>query len=156
MPFPACCSLPYCPLPYCLLHAVTRRSTPYAFHDGTVGLWSPSGTRLLTVAVPNAANNAVSSVALLPTRDGDGTNERLALVAGAHDGVARMWDATFSGKKASANASRVFVGHTAAIAEIAAAPGGDRFATASSDGTARVWRRNARRPVAQAVTACEP
>ena len=110
-------------------------------YDGTVGLWSPSGTRLLTVAVPNAANNAVSSVALLPTRDGDGTNERLALVAGAHDGVARMWDATFSGKKASANASRVFVGHTAAIAEIAAAPGGDRFATASSDGTARVWRR---------------
>lgn len=110
-------------------------------YDGTVGLWSPSGTRLLTVAVPNAANNAVSSVALLPTRDGDGTNRRLALVAGAHDGVARMWDATFSGKKASANASRVFVGHTAAIAEIAAAPGGDRFATASSDGTARVWRR---------------
>ena len=27
------------------------------------------------------------------------------------------------------------------LAEIAAAPGGDRFATASSDGTARVWRR---------------
>ena len=110
-------------------------------YDGTVGLWSPSGTRLLTVAVPNAANNAITSVALLPTRDGDGTNHRLALVAGAHDGVARLWDATFSGKRASANASRVFVGHTAAIAEIAAAPGGDRFATASSDGTARVWRR---------------
>ena len=103
-------------------------------YDGTVGLWSPSGTRLLTVAVPNAANNAITSVALLPTktRDGDGTNHRLALVAGAHDGVARLWDATFSGKRASANASRVFVGHTAAIAEIAAAPGGDRFATASS------------------------
>ena len=80
-------------------------------YDGTVGLWSPSGTRLLTVAVPNAANNAITSVALLPTktRDGDGTNHRLALVAGAHDGVARLWDATFSGKRASANASRVFV-----------------------------------------------
>ena len=36
-------------------------------YDGTVGLWSPSGTRLLTVAVPNAANNAITSVALLPT-----------------------------------------------------------------------------------------
>ena len=73
-------------------------------------------------------------------RDGDGTNHRLALVAGAHDGVARLWDATFSGKRASANAPGLR-GHTAAIAEIAAAPGGDRFATASSDGTARVWRR---------------
>ena len=117
-------------------------------YDGTVGLWSPSGTRLLTVAVPNAANNAVTSVALLPTEasNGDRTNHRLALVAGAHDGVARLWDATFSGKRASANASRVFVGHTAAIAEIAAAPGGDRFATASSDGTARVWRRDGGAP----------
>ena len=105
-------------------------------YDGTVKLWSNAGPRLLTVAVPNATNNAVTSVALLP---GDG--DKITLVAGAHDGVARMWDATFSGKKASANASRVFVGHTAAIAEIAAAPGGDRFATASSDGTARVWRR---------------
>ena len=105
-------------------------------YDGTVKLWSNAGSRLLTVAVPNATNNAVTSVALLP---GDG--DKIKLVAGAHDGVARSWDANVSSRKASAKPSRVFVGHTAAIAEIAAAPGGAHFASASADGTARVWRR---------------
>jgi WD40 repeat protein len=36
---------------------------------------------------------------------------------------------------------KAFVGHTAAVVEVAAAPGGEFFATASHDGTARVWRR---------------
>ena len=105
-------------------------------YDGTVKLWSSGGSRLLNVAVPNAQNNAVTSVALLP---GDG--DAITIVAGAHDGVARTWDASLSKQKASARPSRVFVGHTAAIAEIAAAPGGAHFASASADGTARVWRR---------------
>ena len=63
-------------------------------YDGTVKLWSSGGSRLLTVAVPNAQNNAVTSVALLP---GDG--DAITIVAGAHDGVARTWDASLSKRK---------------------------------------------------------
>ena len=118
-------------------------------YDGTAKLWSANGVALLSVAVPNARSNAVTSVALLPAGGGekDATTHELALVAGAHDGVARAWDASVSRDgKASARPSRVFVGHTGSIAEIAAAPGGDSFATASSDGTARVWRRDGGAP----------
>ena len=113
-------------------------------YDGTAKLWSANGTPLLSVAVPDARSNAVTSVALLRANGDDASDARdgMILVAGAHDGVARSWDASVSAGRASASPSRVFVGHVGSIVDIAAAPGGERFATASSDGTARVWRRD--------------
>jgi ribosome biogenesis protein YTM1 len=111
-------------------------------YDGSAKLWTPGGRLLLTLPVANAANNAVTSVTLLPS--GNGSEDGLVLVAGAHDGIVRSWDCAVSkknGASASAKNARAFVGHTAAVVAVASAPGGEFFASASNDGTARVWRR---------------
>lgn len=112
-------------------------------YDGSAKLWTPGGRLLLTLPVANAANNAVTSVTLLPS--GNGSEDGLVLVAGAHDGIVRSWDCAVSkknGASASAKNARAFVGHTAAVVAVASAPGGEFFASASNDGTARVWRRD--------------
>lgn len=110
-------------------------------YDGSAKLWTRAGSLLLTLPVNNPSNNAVTSVALLPSVD-DKNENGVVVVAGAHDGVVRSWDVEMGKKKASSKSSRAFIGHAQAVVAVASAPGGEFFASASNDGTARVWRRD--------------
>ena len=61
----------------------------------------------------------------------DGTR----LVSGGwHDPIVRVWDAA-TGKEL-----RAYEGHSGIVAGVAFFPDGKRIASASHDGTARIWR----------------
>lgn len=121
-------------------------------YDGTARLWTPGGCLMATLA---GAKGAVTAVGLLPPPSGgmfdDGsTTTGATVVAGGHDGMVRTWDvAVRQGKKDGKGADakeavgsrRVFVGHGGAVNAVAASPGGEFFASASHDCTARVWSR---------------
>jgi WD40 repeat protein/DNA-binding SARP family transcriptional activator len=118
--------------------------------------FSPNGTRLVTASADGTArvwdtapsrewltltghNDCFSDVTFSP----DGT--RLATSSG--DNTARVWDITAavdenldaSAAAASGRELLILSGHTMPVWEVAFSPDGGRVATASSDGTAKVW-----------------
>ena len=104
-------------------------------YDGTARLYLPSG-KLACKVTAGDGSAPVTTVSLLPPDEGA---SGCVLVAGGHDGVVRSW--TVSDKLKPSSAPRLFVGHAGAVSAVAAAPGGEFFASAGHDRTVRVWRR---------------
>ena len=124
-------------------------------YDGTARLWSPGGKLLCSMS---GHKGAVTTVSLLPppstVEDGGGGGGGCTVVSGGHDGTVRTWDVSLTKKTgsggggASEGERRVFVGHEGSVNCVAASPGGEVFASASQDRTARVWSRLGGRAVA--------
>ena len=96
--------------------------------DGTIRIWNPAGTKLLTLDDgEGTANRALFSP--------DGT--RLAAVYG--DGTARVWG--ISGAYEAPKADVVFVlsAPESGLLNLAWSPDGTALATSSSGGTAQIW-----------------
>ncbi|HNS01227.1 MAG TPA: BTAD domain-containing putative transcriptional regulator [Anaerolineae bacterium] len=96
--------------------------------DGTARLWSAdSGELLATLA---ADGGQVKSVAF----SADGSR-----MATAHEDGARIWDLQAAQEAAQPVAAQTLLGHTGSVWDAAFNPAGDRVATLSWDGTARLW-----------------
>lgn len=97
--------------------------------DTTVIVWSLS--RATALSVRQFHNGSVNAVAALP----DGR-----FVSAGEDGRIAVWE------RATDRPVRVLEGHTAPVAALAVAPDGAKIASASWDGTARIWPTNGSEP----------
>ena len=104
-------------------------------YDGAARLYLPSG-KLACELTAGDGSAPITAVTLLPPEEGA---SGCVLVAGGHDGVVRSWSVSEKFKQTAA--PRLFVGHAGAVSAVAAAPGGEFFASAGHDRTVRVWRR---------------
>ena len=109
-------------------------------YDGTARLWTPGGKLMCSLS---GHDGAVTAVSLLPPAVGGGGGAGgCVVVAGGHDATVRTWDVAVAKGKAEPGECRVFTGHEGAVNAVAASPGGEVFASASHDCTARIWRRD--------------
>lgn len=106
-------------------------------YDNKARLWSPKGKLLAELDGHNAQ---VCAVSLAPPSDGSAGSESAVVLTASADGTARSYAVTVKGKKCDVGDIRVFKGHTGTVTDIAAAFGVAVFATASVDGSARVWK----------------
>jgi WD40 repeat protein/serine/threonine protein kinase len=103
--------------------------------DGTVKMWSLANGRLL---LDHLAHPDSAVVALGFSPDGS------RLATGAFDGTTTVWRvvrATETGESSALELKESFtlIGHTTAVYGVAFTPDSRRLATASEDGTAKVW-----------------
>ena len=108
-------------------------------YDNVARLWSPKG-KLLAELEGHGAH--VCAVSLAPPSDGGAGGESAVVLTASADGTARSTAVTVRGNKCDIGEIRVFKGHTSTVTDIAAAFGVAVFATASVDGSARVWKLN--------------
>jgi WD40 repeat protein len=109
---------------------------------GIVAQWSPSGRYILTTSQDRLARvwdvrtrtvaNQMGHSGLVNDATWAGTDDYVATVDGV--GVGRVWDV------GSGDVLTELRGHTTWINFVVASPDGRRLATASQDGTVRVWR----------------
>ncbi|MEU3721546.1 hypothetical protein [Streptomyces sp. NPDC031705] len=128
-----------------VLAATTRPGTVAAGHaDGCVTVWGPAGQR----ATLTGAGGAVGSLAALTL------GERHLLAAGAGSRIA-VWDVS-RWDTAAKEPPALLGGHTAAVTALAS-PEAGLLASASTDGTLRLWNREVlERALATARTPAEP
>ncbi|MEU9037450.1 hypothetical protein AB0D45_21475 [Streptomyces sp. NPDC048352] len=128
-----------------VLAATTRPGTVAAGHaDGCVTVWGPAGQR----ATLTGAGGAVGSLAALTL------GERHLLAAGAGSWIA-VWDVS-RWDTAAKEPPALLGGHTAAVTALAS-PEAGLLASASTDGTLRLWNREVlERALATARTPAEP
>jgi WD40 repeat protein len=127
-------------------------------HDSTVTAiaFSPDGTRLATASDDHTARlwDATTGTALL-TLTGHGRTvtavefspDGTRLATAAHDRTARLWDITVPTNRAvrtirnirGRNSRVTLTGHGSIVTAVAFSPDGTQLATASGDGTARLW-----------------
>ena len=81
-----------------------------------------SGTELKRIKAASAYNAAFSP------------DDKRIVSGGLHDSTVRVWDVA-TGKEL-----RHYEGHTATVTGVAFFPDGKRLASASFDGTVRIWR----------------
>jgi len=101
--------------------------------DGTTRVWSVASGRLL-LTLENGGDLPMRAVAFSP--DGD------RLVTTAADGTATVWDAASGQALFTLRGHAIGVGgegFVTGVTGVAYSPDGTRIATASDDGTARVW-----------------
>src|SRR5437868_11349375 len=100
-----------------------KRLLSSAPNDNTVRVWDvESGTELKRIKAASAYNAAFSP------------DDKRIVSGGLHDSTVRVWDVA-TGKEL-----RHYEGHTATVTGVAFFPDGKRIASASHDGTARIWR----------------
>jgi WD40 repeat protein len=100
-----------------------KRLLSSAPNDNTVRVWDvESGTELKRITAANPYNAAFSP------------DDKRIVSGGLHDNTVRVWDAA-TGKEL-----RHYEGHRGVVTGVAFFPDGKRIASASHDGTARIWR----------------
>ena len=99
--------------------------------DRTAKIWDASSGRLIA-SLPHLSR--VLTVAF--------STDSVSIVTGDQVGVGRIWDVS------SGSVITELVGHSSRITDTVINPGMDHVATASSDGTARIWRSGPTLPVA--------
>jgi eukaryotic-like serine/threonine-protein kinase len=94
--------------------------------DGTVKVWNPE-TGEATLVLPRVEQETVFAVAFGPD------SRQLAVVGGGVRGMARIYDVSVG------RLTRELKGHSKMLRAVAFSPDGQRVATGSFDGTAKVW-----------------
>jgi len=125
---PECVSLPDTPTPECGMRAYT------AYADGTLNVWdAPGGQQLGTLSTGHT--DRINAVTFSP----DG--KRMATASA--DGTAKVWDAATSrllfSLAAMGSGEQDIGGLFNGVLALEFSPDGKRLATASAEGTAKVW-----------------
>ena len=120
--------------------------------DGTVRVWDPGTGRQIGDALTGHVG-AIWGVCAVPGRDPGG---RSLLASAGGDGTVRVWDPGTGQQVGDAPAGRAQVGHSGAIFEVCALPGGDPndrtlLANSAHDGTIRIWDPDTGRQVGDAL-----
>eukprot|EP00931_Biecheleriopsis_adriatica_P050338 TRINITY_DN29138_c0_g1_i1.p1 TRINITY_DN29138_c0_g1~~TRINITY_DN29138_c0_g1_i1.p1 ORF type:complete len:378 (+),score=54.19 TRINITY_DN29138_c0_g1_i1:37-1134(+) len=95
-------------------------------HDGSVCIFDAS----LGVCMAKCQGHAGAVYCLAWS---ESAADRSWLASGGQDGTIRMWEAS------TGQCLAVHVGHAASVMSICLSPGGERLASASEDGVAKIW-----------------
>ena len=98
-----------------------------ASNDGTLRLWKADTGEF--VSVLRGHGGALGRESLAPRFNADGS----LLISGAADGTVRVWDMN------QLERNGILQGHTSYVYDVAISPDNEQVASASWDGTARLW-----------------
>ncbi|MGB0562345.1 MAG: WD40 repeat domain-containing protein [Spirulinaceae cyanobacterium] len=106
-------------------------------HDRTLRLWSAQGEALATL---EAAAKSLTSVVLLENLEGEGYRA----IASGLDGQIYQWQIPKPDSRATRQPPLQWQAHDVAVNAIAASPDQTQLATASDDGTVKLWTTDRR------------
>ncbi|KAI9321103.1 quinon protein alcohol dehydrogenase-like superfamily [Zopfochytrium polystomum] len=114
----------------CAVFTPDTASVITASADTTLRLWdAASGATRCTLA--GHADAVLAAAVRSP--------DARIVASASRDKTARLWDLPDAATDAAVPTPRVLAGHADAVNSVAFAPAGDRLATASDDGTVRLW-----------------